>query len=185
MKSLAWRIKSFDQVRAMETAELERLLPEYEIEAANLSARIKSGEVGAELAARAGKALGALKVCARWIKRELEHRLISSLAESQMARIRQSAEAKLSASTALPTTTDPLADLKAQNAEQAQRIADLEALVADLLARLRDCVEYVDEEELKHVAAYGEHHHAARLARVREDAKMARAAIARAEGGAA
>lgn len=69
--------------------------------------------------------------------------------------------------------------------ERAEPAADLEALVAELLACLRDCVEYVDEEELKHVAAYGEHHHAARLARVREDAKKARAAIARAEGGAA
>lgn len=95
------------------------------------------------------------------------------------------------------TVRDVLADAKAalervqriplqhHAADQAQRVADLEALVAELLARLRDCVEYVDEEELKHVAAYGEHHHAARLARVREDAKMARAAIARAEGGAA
>ena len=64
-------------------------------------------------------------------------------------------------------------------------VAALRSERDELLACLRDCVEYVDEVELKHVAAYGEHHHAARLARVREDAKMARAAIARAEGGAA
>lgn len=115
-----------------------------------------------------------------------------------------------------PAHTDLQAALDAEHAQrialqhhaadQAQRIADLEAEIEritearrahirraaafeaqrdELLACLRDCVEYVDEEELKHVAAYGEHHHAARLARVREDAKTARAAIAQAEGGAA
>lgn len=56
-----------------------------------------------------------------------------------------------------------------------RRAVAFEAQRDELLSCLRDCVEYVDEEELKHVAAYGEHH-AARLARVREDAKTARAA---------
>lgn len=102
-----------------------------------------------------------------------------TLAEAE-ARAMLRALQEIAAIVGLPMSATP-----AEVVEAVGRLGELQAQRDELLAALRDCVQDTDDVICRHLEAYGETWRAERLQSLREQATRARAAIARAEGGAA